>query len=690
MITKRTSKTKTPNRPHDRLESRVRLVNIHLKTMLSLVNTFGRTNISIDTVQKIWLQYSSAFLELSRNEGLKSAVTNSKGMYQVALKLATGEPFQPIPFRKTVKGTNIPLTLKPLVPLLKGDKWSKRIGLTLAGVHLLVVLPPEMNIGPIIDPGKPVPVKLLEEFKEFLQGSVPKLEIPKASLDLTFGARSGPNGPAVPAAHLDARALLNAGPVLKEAVKKLLTITNHPILSSFRNCLTHAPKGDYDLGRIAFLPENGGKTRIIAIVDFWTQQALKPFHEQLLRVISRIDGDCTLNQNQGFKRAMKHSLGKPIHSFDLTSATDRFPLSFQMVLMDHLYGPEISGLWKTAISERQWRVGKKDHFISWGRGQPLGAYSSWVVFSYAHHLLVQFCAKRVHENPSQYSLLGDDLMIWNDAIAREYEKLIGELDVPISQSKSLSSAATRSTGEFTKRIFSGGIELSPIPLPAILSGFGSILDIPNLLELMEERWGIPSSPVGLYASEFLFDKKENKRSRKGITLLAILLGARDTVAGMNSLPWCAISEDLSTLQAGLRKEVFTASLPKLTQKKPVLTDLLMGQELVVPHSLLTVSEWSEEDPHPIVLAQQSYTALLGEKYLPQAREHKELGYGSEKRTLKRALSNLKFTPDPSLLWMFERSRSKVQRGQLGKILIESFYKIVERHKIAKRKTTLGG
>jgi hypothetical protein len=651
--------------------------------MLSLVNTFGRANISYDTVKQAWTQYSSAFLTLARNEGLKNAVANSKGMYQVALKLATGEPFHPIPFRKTVKGTNIPRTLQPLIPLLTGDKWSKRIGLTLAGVHLLVVLPPDLNVNSITDSGKPVPSQLLEEFKTFLEKKIPKQPTPKARVDLTFGARSGPNGPAVPSAHLDARALLNAGPELLEAVKKLLTLTGHPILSSFRNCLLHAPKGSYDLGRLAFLPENGGKTRIIAIVDFWTQQALKPFHEQLLGVISQIDADCTLNQNEGFKRALRLSKGKPIHSFDLTSATDRFPLSFQMVLMNHLYGPEISGLWETVISKRMWRVGKQDRFISWGRGQPLGAYSSWVVFSYAHHLLVQFCAWRVREDPMQYSLLGDDLMIWNDAVAKEYEKLIGELDVPISQSKSLSSAATRSTGEFTKRIFTGGVELSPIPLPALLTGLGSILQTPNLLRLLEERWGIPSSPVGLYASEFLsLGKKNNKKKQKGMALLAILMGAGAVIGGSLCHPWCAINEDLSTLQAGLRKDVFVASLPKLTQKKPNLLDLLKGRELVVPHSLLTVSEWSEEDPHPIVLAQQTYTSLLAEKYLPQAREHKELGYGTEQRTLKRALSNLKFTPDPTLSWMIEENRSKTRRAQLGKILIESFYKLVERRKAA--------
>jgi len=33
------------------------------------------------------------------------------------------------------------------------------------------------------------------------------------------------------------------------------------------------------LGRLAFLPEPGGKTRVIAIGDYYSQQVLKPLHD---------------------------------------------------------------------------------------------------------------------------------------------------------------------------------------------------------------------------------------------------------------------------------------------------------------------------------------------------------------------------------------------------------------------------
>jgi len=446
--------------------------------------------------------------------------------------------------------------------------------------------------------------------------------------------------------------------------------------------LTYAPKGDYILGRLGFLPENGGKTRIIAIVDFWTQQALKPFHEQLLQVVGSLEQDCTLNQERGFQRAMRLSLGKPIYSYDLTSATDRFPLKLQRVLMDHLYGEEIGGLWETAINQRTWKVGKQDHFISWGRGQPLGAYSSWVVFSYTHHLLVQYCAYRVNENPSQYCLLGDDLMIWNEAVAKEYRRLLEELDVPISKQKSLTSDATRSSGEFTKRIFSRGIELSPIPLPAILSGLGSLLQVPGLLRLLESRWAIPSSPVGLYASEYLPFK-----GKKASLFLGILIGMQHLIGGTLYPPWCALLDDPSTLQAELRRELFKVNLTKIlpATSKPFAARLAemakkrASQGSVVPHSLLlNVSEYADEDPHPIILAEQAYTALLSEKFSPQSSLHREVGYEARQWTFKQGIQYAKFIPEVSLDWMINENRSTKGRARLGRLAIETFFKLKER------------
>jgi len=39
--------------------------------------------------------------------------------------------------------------------------------------------------------------------------------------------------------------------------------------------------GNEKLSKLAFLSEGGGKTRVIAIGDYWSQQVLKPLHKGL-------------------------------------------------------------------------------------------------------------------------------------------------------------------------------------------------------------------------------------------------------------------------------------------------------------------------------------------------------------------------------------------------------------------------
>jgi len=46
-------------------------------------------------------------------------------------------------------------------------------------------------------------------------------------------------------------------------------------------------------GKLSFLPEAGGKTRVIAIGDYWTQMALRPAHDIIMRVLRGMETDGT-------------------------------------------------------------------------------------------------------------------------------------------------------------------------------------------------------------------------------------------------------------------------------------------------------------------------------------------------------------------------------------------------------------
>jgi hypothetical protein len=50
------------------------------------------------------------------------------------------------------------------------------------------------------------------------------------------------------------------------------------------------------LRKLSWFPDKELKVRVIAIGDYYSQAALKPFHHYLFRVLRKIPQDCTFNQ----------------------------------------------------------------------------------------------------------------------------------------------------------------------------------------------------------------------------------------------------------------------------------------------------------------------------------------------------------------------------------------------------------
>jgi hypothetical protein len=98
--------------------------------------------------------------------------------------------------------------------------------------------------------------------------------------------------------------------------------------------------------------------------------------------------------------------------------------------------------------------------VSYSVGNPMGFYSSWAGFTLSHHLIMYICCEKasVKWSSSEYMLLGDDIIIWNDRLAAEYRKLINVIGVEISDVKTHISSRFF---EFAKRFFFKGNEISP-------------------------------------------------------------------------------------------------------------------------------------------------------------------------------------------------------------------------------------
>ena len=226
--------------------------------------------------------------------------------------------------------------------------------------------------------------------------------------------------------------ILNHYRILFDPVMKGLEM--HPIQAPFVS--------GYDAsqclgGKIAFIQEPGGKLRSVASPFLLYQLALRPFGKAVYDFINRsLPWDCTHDQSKPIS-VLKTSLanGKTVHSVDLTSATDYFPLEFQSSCMRAIYGniPDIS-LFED-VSRSLWisPVG----VVRWNRGQPLGLFPSFAVFTACHGLLL-WCLNGFRWD-EDFFVLGDDVVILNDDLHRRYLQTLQDWGCPHSPDKSISS-----------------------------------------------------------------------------------------------------------------------------------------------------------------------------------------------------------------------------------------------------------
>jgi len=306
---------------------------------------------------------------------------------------------------------------------------------------------------------------------------VARIELKDSSFHPTN--RSGPNGHALLNAHLDAAALRLRGRGEVEGwlewfTRRTRTSRGFDRFWTTVGGLTHVWQmmadvvpleflGHLQLGRIALKPEHG-KFRPFAIVDYFTQAALSPLHKAVMLLLKGIPMDAAFNQDAGSAQVREWTRQgtRTLYSFDLTAATDRFPIDFQSIVLDVLledYGNHLGQCWKGLLVTRPFMLG--DRPIHYRTGQPMGALSSWAVFSLCHHLVVQWAALRIYGSQAPtftaYTLLGDDIVIADSQVAREYLSLMKALGVGVNKTKSVVAA---DAAEFAKRVFFRGEEIT--------------------------------------------------------------------------------------------------------------------------------------------------------------------------------------------------------------------------------------
>jgi hypothetical protein len=141
----------------------------------------------------------------------------------------------------------------------------------------------------------------------------------------------------------------------------------------------------------------------------------------------------------------------------------------EAVLAVLLGSKEYAAAWRQLICDREYNVtwGNRGR-VKYACGQPMGAYSSWTTFALTHHLIVRYAAEKagLTSRFSSYVLLGDDIVIANEAVAKEYLAIMAGLGVEVSEVKTFVS---NDMYEFAKRTIYLGTEVTGAP-------FGSMFD----------------------------------------------------------------------------------------------------------------------------------------------------------------------------------------------------------------------
>jgi hypothetical protein len=325
---------------------------------------------------------------------------------------------------------------------------------------------------------------------------------------------TGPNGPAVSSAHLDAKAV-TSDPVLYSNIKKLNSALKQDWITRWMENMARTVDGEnrWVTGRLGFNSEPAGKTRVFAIADYWTQMSLKVIQLSLYDTLKSISTDTTADQDKGFKSLLLQSSGKPTYCFDLEAASDRIPAEMQKFRLELLGGQALGDAWHSVMTDRAFLVKTTGKSLRWRVGQPLGLLSSFPSFALWHHDIIQYAYYRCRRRKGlplrffkDYKILGDDVVIFNKEVAGEYQFLITEVyGIKINLQKSVIGDSKNSQIEFTKRLALRGKEMSSVKRNILTKN--SIHGMLDLIDIMRER-DLLSPDTGRYGLYPFLSSKE--------------------------------------------------------------------------------------------------------------------------------------------------------------------------------------
>jgi len=440
------------------------------------------------------------FSHLAKVRGLKSAIKIHKECERhVKMSLLSQESnFNQTECWMKLDSYGFPKFIKLKKSRMNHSEYMRAM-LTALAYYRLFTLPVDDDLSKITTPGPDVSEQVLQEIEVFADRFYKKRGIiPFSPVESTFPAyattKAGANGPsAMGLTSLKDILALERDNLLTKIIdfsSKVYTTTSKDVFVDIIERTIAIAKSLPDLnleslktGRLHLLAEGGGKTRVICIPDIWTQSVLKPIHQYLMnKVLARMPCDGSFGHDVLGNKVKNFTKRQGLFCFDLTAATDRFPLSIQIAALKPLLGDRVHE-WSQLMTNRTFAFRGKP--INYTVGQPMGLLTSWAAFSVTHHVIINMCKK----DKSFYAMIGDDIGISSKEGAKRYRTFMNDIGVSINDMKSLIPKPFTNVAEIAKRQFTGGIEISPIPPRVLVESTKGTEGLLEFLQVLATRTG---------------------------------------------------------------------------------------------------------------------------------------------------------------------------------------------------------
>lgn len=390
------------------------------------------------------------------------ATERCKNLKVVALELLAGNTVNiPDWTKKTkYKGQIIPdyPIFKVLVACISADNWrGVRLCLSVLNLYHLLKGPNRAKVVESIDnlstPFDPIYERHQEAYLPYIDWFFDSLNFRFEDSDFKprfFSSKVAE----LPGKNSRFDSILHRGTVPRTISHRVQRVTGYT-----RNIWLGGDPGPEDFfgGNIHVIHESGMKQRIIVIPSVWVQWSLDPLKHQLLGLLKGIWEDATHDQDSAV-RFLKRNQGKGYYyAVDLSAATDNFPKLWQRHFLERA-GVPIDLL--DTMFELQYSFEGYNRFVKYERGQAMGLGPSFALFALTHHAILRgICKLRKLAPRSCYRILGDDIVILDNNVYKDYRQVLHDCGIPISVKKSINS---NRLSEFAGKILWKGRDVTPI------------------------------------------------------------------------------------------------------------------------------------------------------------------------------------------------------------------------------------